>query len=281
MVKIITDTTACLSPEIARRYDIPVIPQIVHFGEETFYEGVDMDAEAFMNRLKASAALPKTAAPPPELFVEQFRRWAPLGEPIVCLHPSAEISGTIRSVTVAAAEFPDADIRIVDTRLVASPLGTIVQLAAEAAARGADADAIVALANDLSRRGRIYFLVSTLEYLARGGRIGGASALVGSLLSVKPILQLQDGRIEQYERERTQKRALARLKEIVREQIPGDGRGYLSILYAGNPEEGRALADDLGRAINQPDVPVVSMPPAIITHGGPGLLGAAFFVANA
>jgi len=281
MVKIITDTTACLSPEIARRYDIPVIPQIVHFGEETFYEGVDMDAEAFMNRLKASAALPKTAAPPPELFVEQFRRWAPLGEPIVCLHPSADISGTIRSVTVAAAEFPDADIRIVDTRLVASPLGTIVQLAAEAAARGADADAIVALANDLSRRGRIYFLVSTLEYLARGGRIGGAAALVGSLLSVKPILQLQDGRIEQYERERTQKRALARLKEIVREQIPGDGRGYLSILYAGNPEEGRALADDLGRAINQPDVPVVSMPPAIITHGGPGLLGAAFFVANA
>jgi len=281
MVKIITDTTACLSPEIARRYDIPVIPQIVHFGEETFYEGVDMDAEAFMNRLKASAALPKTAAPPPELFVEQFQRWAPLGEPIVCLHPSADISGTIRSVTVAAAEFPDADIRIVDTRLVASPLGTIVQLAAEAAVRGADADAIVALANDLSRRGRIYFLVSTLEYLARGGRIGGASALVGSLLSVKPILQLQDGRIEQYERERTQKRALARLKEIVREQIPGDGRGYLSILYAGNPEEGRALADDLGRAINQPDVPVVSMPPAIITHGGPGLLGAAFFVANA
>ncbi len=281
MVKIITDTTACLSPEIARRYDIPVIPQIVHFGEETFYEGVDMDAEAFMKRLKASAALPKTAAPPPELFVKQFQRWAPLGEPIVCLHPSAEISGTIRSVTVAAAEFPDADIRIVDTRLVASPLGTIVQLAAEAAARGADADAIVALANDLSRRGRIYFLVSTLEYLARGGRIGGASALVGSLLSVKPILQLQDGRIEQYERERTQKRALARLKEIVREQIPGDGRGYLSILYAGNPEEGRALADDLGRAINQPDVPVVSMPPAIITHGGPGLLGAAFFVANA
>jgi len=281
MVKIITDTTACLSPEIARRYDIPVIPQIVHFGEETFYEGVDMDAEAFMNRLKASAALPKTAAPPPELFVEQFQRWAPLGEPIVCLHPSADISGTIRSVTVAAAEFPDADIRIVDTRLVASPLGTIVQLAAEAAARGADADAIVALANDLSRRGRIYFLVSTLEYLARGGRIGGAAALVGSLLSVKPILQLQDGRIEQYERERTQKRALARLKEIVREQIPGDGRGYLSILYAGNPEEGRALADDLGQAIHQPDVPVVSMPPAIITHGGPGLLGAAFFVANA
>ncbi len=280
MVKFITDTTACLSPEISRRYDIPVIPQVIHFGEETFYEGVDMDAEAFMTRLTTSAELPKTAAPPPGLFVEQFQRLVPLGEPIVCIHPSAEISGTIRSATVAAAEFPDADIRIVDTRLVASPLGTIVQLAAEAAARGADADAIVALVNDLGRRGRIYFLVSTLDYLARGGRIGGAAALVGSILSIKPILQLQDGRIEQLARERTHKRALMRLKEIVLEQIPGDGRGYLSILYAGNPEEGRALADELGRAINQPDVPVVSMPPAIITHGGPGLLGAAFFVAN-
>jgi len=280
MVKIITDTTACLSPEIARRYDIPVISQVVHFGDETFFEGVDMDAEAFMKRLKASTVLPKTAAPPPGLFIEQFKRLAPLGEPIVCLHPSAEISGTIRSATVAAAEFPDADIRIVDTRLVASPLGTIVQLAAEAAEQGADAEAIVARVNDLSRRGRIYFLVSTLEYLARGGRIGGAAALVGSILSVKPILQLQDGSIEQYGRERTHKRALARLKEIVLEQIPGEGSGYLSILYAGNPEEGHALADELGQAINQPNVPVVSMPPAIITHGGPGLLGATFFAAT-
>ena len=183
MVKIITDTTACLSPEIAHRYDIPVIPQVVHFGEETFLEGVDMDAGAFMTRLMASAELPKTAAPPPELFVEQFRRGAPLGEPIVCIHPSAEISGTIRSATIAATEFPDADIRIVDTRLIASSLGTIVQLAAEAAAEGADADAIVARVNDLGRRGRIYFLVSTLEYLARGGGGGGAGGGVGGLPS--------------------------------------------------------------------------------------------------
>jgi DegV family protein with EDD domain len=196
----------------------------------------------------------------------------------VCIHPSTEISGTVRSATLAAAEFPGADIRIMDTRLVASPLGTIVQLAAEAAARGEDAGAIVALVNDLSRRGRLYFLVDTLEYLARGGRIGGASALLGSVLQIKPILRLHDGRVESYDKERTHKRALARLKEIILTQIPRDGRGYLSIMHADCLEEGRALAEELGREIGQPEVPVFDAPPAIVTHAGPGILVAGFFV---
>ena len=278
MVKIITDTTVCLPAEIARQYDIPVMPQVVTFGNDTYYEGIDMDADAFMARLKSSAELPKTAAPPPQLFVEQFQRLAPAGETILCIHPSAELSGTVRSATVAAADFPDMDIRIIDTRLIASPLGRIVLLAAEAAANGADADTVTALINDLGRRGRLYFLVITLEYLAKGGRIGGASALLGSVLSIKPILRLEGGRIESHEKERTHKRALARLKEIVVEQAPRDGDGYLSIMYAGNPDEGQALADELGREINQPEVSVVAMPPAIITHGGPGILAAGFFV---
>lgn len=277
MVKIITDTTACLPDEFARRHDIPVIPQVINFGDDSYLEGVEMDAAAFMARLTAAAELPKTAAPPPQLFVEQFRRLAPLGEPVLCIHPSAEISGTVRSATVAAAEFPGADIRVIDTRLVAAPLGTLVQLAAEAAAAGGDADAIEARVREMSGRCRFYFLVSTLDYLARGGRIGGAAALVGSLLSIKPILSLEKGRIESNEKERTHKRALARLKEIVLEEAPRDGSAYLSVMYAGNPDEGQALAEELGRAIGQPDVAVVSLPPAIITHGGPGLLAAGFF----
>lgn len=278
MVKLITDTTACLPQAFAQKYDIPVIPQVINFAADSYYEGVDMDAETFMARLTSTTELPTTAAPPPQLFAEQFQRLVPLGEPIVCIHPSAEISGTVRSASVAAADFPAADIRVIDTRLVASPLGTIVQLAAEAAEIGADADAVVALISDLSRRARLYFLVSTLEYLARGGRIGGAAALLGSILSIKPILRLQDGRVESYQKERTHKRALLRLKELVREQVPRDGRGYLSVMVAGNPAEGQALADELGRDINQPDVPVVAMPPAIITHGGPGILAAGFFI---
>ena len=276
MVRIITDTTACLSNEISLQFDIPVIPQIINFGEETYYEGVQIDIDTFMSRLKSSTDLPKTAAPPPDLFVKEFRRLVPLGEPILCIHPSTEISGTVRSALVAAKDFPNADIRVFDTRLVASPLGTLVELAARWAAKGDDADTISSRIESMSKRGRIFFLVATLEYLARGGRIGGAAALLGSVLQIKPILCLTDGRVEPYERERTHKRALARLKEIVVEQIPHDGGGYLSIMHASVPDEGKELAEDLGKLINQACVPVVNMPPAIIIHGGPGILAVGF-----
>ena len=278
MVKIITDTTSCLPLEISNRYQIPVIPQIINFGEDSFYEGRDIDNKAFMARLKASSQLPKTAAPPPELFVEEFKLLAPLGEPIICIHPSTEVSGTVRSAIVAARDFPEVDIRVIDTRVIASPLGTIVQLAAEWAEEGCDVESITERVDSLIQRCRVYFLVDTLEYLARGGRIGGASALLGSVLQIKPILCLNEGKVDQFERERTHKRALARLKEIVIEQAPHDGSAYLSVMHAGVPEQGQALADELSAAIHQSYVPVRDVPPAIVTHGGPGILAAAFFV---
>lgn len=278
MVKIITDTTSALPAEVARRYDIPVLPQVIIFGQDAYLEGVEMDRETFMARLKAAAELPKTSAPPPELFVEQFRRVVPTGEPILCIHPSAEVSGTVRSATVAAADFPDADIRVIDTRIIASPMATLVTLAADWAEAGADADTIEARLRDMAPRCRIYFLVATLEYLAKGGRIGGASALLGGVLQIKPILTFRDGRVEPLDKERTQKRALARLKSLVLEQYPRNGAGHLSVMHAGVPEQGQALADDLAAQLGLSDVPVLDVPPAIVTHAGPGVLGVGFFV---
>jgi len=278
MVKIITDTTSCISAEVAQRYGIPVIPQVINFGEESFLEGIEIDSVTFMARIKTARELPKTSAPPPELFSEQFQRLVPLGEPILCIHPSSDVSGTVRSAVVAAQDFPGADIRIIDTRTVSSPLATLVELAAQWAEEGVDADAIETRLSIYMRRCRVYFLVATLDFLVRGGRIGGASALLGSVLQIKPILAFRDGKVEPYERERTHKRAVARLKEIVCEQIPMDGTGYLSVMHAGVPEEGLALAQDLSKLVNQPEVPIAAVPPAIVTHGGPGILGVGFFV---
>ena len=278
MVKIITDTTSGLPAELAQRYHIPVIPQVIHIGNESYLEGVEIDNATFMVHLKTARELPKTAAPPPELFVEEFKRLVPLGEPIVCIHPSAVVSGTVRSAQIAAKEFPEADIRIIDTWTIGSPLLSLVKLAAEWAASGLDAGEIEKRIKDLIPRGRIYFLVATLEYLAKGGRIGGASALLGSVLQIKPILTLREGRVEQFERERTHKNALARLKQLVLEKYPRNKDGYLSVMHAAAPDEAAELASDLGDKLGVRDVPILDVPPAIVVHGGPGILAAAFFV---
>ncbi len=279
MVKIITDTTSGLPAEIARRYNIPVIPQIIIFGKDSYREGVEMDNAAFMARLATSAELPKTAAPPPELFAQEFRRLVPTGEPILCIHPSAEVSGTVRSATVAKDDFPGADIRVIDSRVIASPLATMVTLAAQWAEAGVGADEIEARIRDMIPRCRIYFLVDTLEYLAKGGRIGGATALLGSVLQIKPILTFRDGKVDQFDKERTHKRALARLKDLVLDQYPRNAEGHLSVMHAGVPEQAQALASDLGAALGVRQVPILDVPPAIVTHGGPGILGVGFFVA--
>jgi len=280
MVRIITDTTACLPKEVAEKYGLPVIPQIIHFGEESFYEGIDMDIEAFMQRLRLSKELPKTSAPPPELFVEQFEKFVPAGEPVICIHPSSDMSGTVRSATTASLDFPGADIRVIDTRTIASPLGSIVSEAARMAAGGANADRIMEHVNNLIGRCRIYFLIDTLEYLQRGGRIGGASALLGSLLQVKPILTVKDGVVNPYERERTSRRAVARIKELVVGQIAPGGAGLLTVMHAGRLADGMALAQDLKELVLQDEIPIVDMCPAIVTHGGPGILGVGFFTGN-
>lgn len=278
MVQIITDSTACLNPEYASKYGISVIPQVINFGEESFYEGVNMSIKEFMDRLQSKNQTPKTAAPPPELFIEQFSRMSNQGQTILCIHPSSDISGTVRSAQIAAQDFPELDIRIIDTRVVASPLGSMVEHAAEWAADGIDADTIVTRLQDLSNRCRVYFLVASLDFLARGGRIGGAQALVGSILQIKPILCIHEGKVDRYESERTHKRALERLIEIVVSQIPHNGTGDLTVLHAGVQDEGRELAARLSKAIHQPYVRVVDMPPAIVTHAGPGILGAGFFI---
>ncbi len=280
MIHIVTDTTSGLPQEIVSRYHIPVIPQIINFGNQSFYEGIQIDNAKFMQMLVAAKELPKTAAPPPELFVQQFNTLVPMGGTIFCIHPSAEVSGTVRSALTAAQEFPSADIRVIDTRTVGSPLATLVELAARWASEGDDADLIEKRINQMIPRNRLYFLVDTLEYLAKGGRIGGAAALLGSVLKIKPILAMVDGRVDQFEKERTQKRAINRLSELVKTQAARDGKAYISVMHAAVPNLARDFANTLCNEFNLSDVPILDVPPAIVTHGGPGILAAAFFIAG-
>jgi DegV family protein with EDD domain len=276
MIHIITDTTSCISENFAKKFQIPVIPQVVNFGNESYLEGIELDNAGFYQRLMSSSELPKTAAPPVEQFYNVFKRLEPLGEPILCIHPSSEVSGTVRSALTAKLEFPHMDIRVLDTRLIAGPLATLVQLAAKWATEDVSIDTIEQRLKELAPQGRIYFLVPTLEFLRRGGRIGGAQALVGSLLKIKPILTFREGRVDQFEKVRTMHQALERIKELVISEW--DVRNpYLSIMHANAPEAATKLAEELKQLLRVDSIDIYNMPPAIVTHAGPGILAAGFF----
>ncbi len=286
MIKFITDTTSCLSLAEAQQLGIGYIPQIIVFGEETFRDDTEMDARAFVKRLRVSPLLPKTAAPPPALYHPLYREYLSQGHSVIVICPSAEVSGTFRSATVGlqeiSAEFPNADIHIIDTRRVASGLSMIVKQALRWANEGCDANTIVEKVQEMSKRERVYFMVDTMEYLYKGGRIGAAKALMGSILQMKPILAFGDGHIEGKENQRTHKKAVARLKEMILEDCPRSPESYLSIMHGDVEDEARKFAADMARLLDIPveNIPIVDLTPAILVHGGPGIIGASYFVAK-
>jgi DegV family protein with EDD domain len=277
MTRIVADTVCGLSLRAARNLGIPMISQVINFGEESFREGVDMDHAAFMARLRTGRELPKTAAPYPGDFIEAFEALVKQGESIVCIHPSADVSGTVRSALTAKESFPDADIRVIDARTIAGPLASIVLEADRVAKRGVSADEVEATVHEMMPRARIYFLVDTLDYLRRGGRIGGAAALVGSILQIKPILTFADGQVQPFEKERTKKRALVRLQEIVAAEAARGADAHLTVMHAAVPDEAAALAAEFRAVFGLQEVLTMALVPAIVTHAGPGALAVGFF----
>lgn len=278
-VRIVTDTTASLPPGFAQTHAVEVVSQIVIFGEESFREGIPLSPDDFFRRLKTSALLPKTAAPEPGDFVAAYACQLAAAQTVISIHPSSEVSGTVRSaLTAKESDFPQADIRILDTRLVGGTLGTLVRLAVEWAEAGVAPETIVSRLQALIPRGRTYFLVPTLEYLKRGGRIGGAQALLGSMLQIKPILELRNGRVEALERVRTHRAALQRLKELVVEHCPRSPEAHLCLMHGDDEAEARQLAAELQTALGMESVPIYRVSASIATHAGPGTLGVGFFV---
>ena len=278
MTIIVADTTCGLPRALIAQRGIPLIAQVVMFGEESFHDDKDLDTALFLQKLKAAKALPKTAAPEPSLYYPIFEEARKNDQSVVVVAPTGKASGTVRSAQTAAQEFPEVDVRIVDTQTISCNLGSLVLLADDMAKAGKSASQIVAKLEDMIPRGRIYFLVDTLEYLAKGGRIGGAKRLVAELLEIKPILQIKDGQVESFEQPRTKKRALTRLVEIVTEQCSGGAESHLCVLQVEVEEEAQALADELKSKIKVPEIPIYELPPAIVVHAGPRAMGVGFFV---
>jgi len=277
MIKIVADTTSTISPSEAEKLGIYYLPQIIIFGDQAYRDDHELTSVEFLAKLRASQTLPKTAAPPPILYNPIYEEISKCGDTAIVICPSQKVSGTYRSAADAALEFPEADIRIVDTETIGPALGTLVLKALEWASQGMSADLIVKNVEEMGKRARIYIYVDTLEYLYKGGRIGTASALVGSLLQVKPILIFKNGLVNPFDKQRTKKKALARIVELVKEECPPKVESYLSILEADAMEDAIALKTEFQDSLKINSVQIADLPPAIIVHAGPGVVAASFF----
>ncbi|MGD6745548.1 DegV family protein [Streptomyces sp. BH106] len=272
-VAIVTDSTAYLPQRTMERHGITAVPLTVVLGDRALEEGTEISARSVAEALQKRRSV-TTSRPGPEQFAETYRKVAESGATaIVSLHLSAEISGTYDAAVLAAREAP-VPVRVVDTGMVAMALGFCALAAAETADAGGTVDEAVNAAEKRASGTSAYFYVDTLDYLRRGGRIGAAQALFGSALAVKPLLQLDGGRIELLEKVRTSSKAIARLQEIVAERA-GSAQVDVAVHHLAAPERAEALAEWLREHVpGLAELHVSEVGAVIGAHTGPGLLGA-------
>jgi len=280
MVKVVTDTVAGLPMPMLQELGIPLAPQYVVFGEQSYRDVYDMSSEEFYRRLVASKATPTTSAPSTGDMLEIYKE-IHSSDPdavILSIHPSAVVSGTVRAAESAKAMLPEADIRVFDTRSASLGQGLSVLEAGRMAVAGADAGAILARLEKLRGTMQVYFLVDTLDYLARGGRIGRASHLLGTLLDIKPLLTMRDGTIEDCARYRTQHKAVAALSERVIGEVGGRGGLHLGVIHSMEPGKAQDLASSLSQELHPVEMLIGELGPSIGVHVGPGVLGVCYYV---
>ncbi|MDA1036431.1 MAG: DegV family protein [Chloroflexi bacterium] len=270
-VKVVTDSTADLPEEIVKDLDVTVVPLLVLFGQETYKDGVEITREEFFNRLVNGMVLPRTSQPSVGDFVEVYKKLTEQGHEIVSVHVSEKLSGTLNSARLAAEQVPGAKIEIDDSATAALGLGLVAKATAEAAQEGKSQAEVAAFAREASGKTDVFFVVETLEYLQKGGRIGKAQALIGGLLSIKPILTVKDGEVHPHEKVRTRAKAVAKLCEIAEQNAP---YAEVGIIHEAQGEAVDTLLDRLKPLSSKP-VTASKIGAVVGVYTGPGVIGVA------
>jgi DegV family protein with EDD domain len=273
MIQIVTDSSAYLPADLVQQHNIHVIPLKVHFGEQTYRDEIDLSHEEFYRMLAEAETLPTTSQPSAGEFFDLYSRLSKDGHEIISIHISSKLSGTISSAQSAKEMLPEAKISIIDSASTAMGLGLMALTAARAAEEGKTAAEIVAAVEKMIKAMNVVFVVDTLEYLQKGGRIGGAAALVGTLLKVKPILCLKDGRIEPLDKVRSKRKALARLLEVTEECVESGTPVRVAVLHAQVPDEARELEKKVRARFDCAEYYFAELGPVLGTHTGPGVVG--------
>jgi DegV family protein with EDD domain len=274
-VHLVTDSACDLSDELVKEHNVIVVPLTIRFGDEELEDRRQLSPAEFWQRCAASKELPETAAPAPGAFQAAYQQAVDEGaDAVLCLTISSMVSATYASAKTAADAFTAKPVRVVDTYSLTMGQGLLVIAAAEDAAAGASLEDIVTATEDRSARSRLYGVIGGLEHLQRGGRIGGARALVGSLLNIKPVIQLKDGEVAEESKQRTRARALAYMTAKVAADAPVE---RIAVADGACDDFGDVLASLKDIATDHPLLPV-DLGPVVGTHAGPNTVGVCYIV---
>ena len=273
-VRVVTDSASDLTDEEASALGITIVPLSIRFGEEELIDRIELGADEFYARMAASDGVPGTAAPPPGAFKTAFDNCFEDGaNTVVCINLSSGVSATLEAAEVGARELGDRDIRIIDSRSVTSGLGTMVLTAGRTANNGASAEEVVSVVESLKQRTYVYAALDTLENLKKGGRIGSAQALLGNMLSIKPIIDFSSGVVEEAAKLRTRKKSLVWLRDKLAEH--GDRVENLTVMHA-QAEDIEDFLKLLATVVDPSTIRVGSLGPVVASHAGPGVVGMSF-----
>lgn len=275
-VAIVTDSTACIPKELRTQYQIQVGPQVLIWGNETFEDGVDIVPDEFYKRLSTTKIMPSSSQVAFKSFETIFKDIQERGDQVLAILISEKLSGTIDTAVKVKQFLADAAIEIVDSQTTAMAMGFIVLEVAKAAEQGASLAECKALAENLRGNTGIVFAVDTLEFLHRGGRIGGATRLLGSALNIKPILELTGGRIEPLEKVRTRSKSIGRIVEIIAEHVGERKPVKLATMHANSQEDAIQLEALATKKIDADESILTDLSPVVGTHVGPGTLALAY-----
>ena len=275
-VTIVTDSTAYLPPSIIDEFNIKVIPLSVIWDGESYADNVDITPKEFYTRLEKSDTMPSTSQPSAAVFKDCFQELIDKGKDVIAILISSGISGTVNSATQAQQEIGSDRIVVIDSKTAAMATGLIVIAAARKAAQGASLAEVAETAIQAQEHTGVVFAVDTLEFLHKGGRIGGAKKFLGSMLNIKPILEMNEGKIDSVDQVRTQKRALERLITLVQEKSNDQKPLRLAIFHSNVPKLAESLLKDAEAALSPEETFLSELSPVIGTHVGPGTLAIAF-----
>lgn len=274
----VTDSTAYIPSEFLSDLNITVAPQVLIWGDQTFRDGVDILPDEFYARLRTAKVMPTTSQVSVVDMQKIFQGLVEQGFDVVGLFVSAKLSGTMQSALQGREALGNAadKVSIVDSNSTAMAMGFQILAAARAAKEGANLHEVLHVAEQARNQTGIFLAVDTLEFLHRGGRIGGATRFIGTALNLKPVLELKDGRIEPIERVRTKSKAIERVVELVAEHTEGKKPVRLATLHADAENEARAMLELARARINPVETIFTAVSPVVGTHAGPGTLGIAF-----